>query len=130
MCTIVPAQQTPAPAPAPLLIGIDEDLEIDDGLTVLQAYVQLAKTHRKTSFSSFLNVLINYVQRAKNVLKLFLHLPKNSTFLVYPTSSDASYSNSCILKIFTTHLIYPSPNVPSILTKSRSSIPHHHDSMR
>ncbi|KAG1888937.1 uncharacterized protein F5891DRAFT_1131963 [Suillus fuscotomentosus] len=35
-----------APAPAPLLIGIDEDLEIDDGPTVLQAYVQLAKTRQ------------------------------------------------------------------------------------
>ncbi|KAG1893112.1 uncharacterized protein F5891DRAFT_963491 [Suillus fuscotomentosus] len=33
-------------APAPLLIGIDEDLEIDDGPTVLQAYVQLAKTRQ------------------------------------------------------------------------------------
>ncbi|KAG1906308.1 uncharacterized protein F5891DRAFT_1182556 [Suillus fuscotomentosus] len=57
MDTLVPAQQineldenvpapAPAPAPAPLLISINEDLEIDDGLTVLQAYVQLAKTRQ------------------------------------------------------------------------------------
>ncbi|KAG2031370.1 hypothetical protein BDR03DRAFT_986436 [Suillus americanus] len=46
-----PALAPPAPAPpAPLPVSINGDLEINDGPTVLQVYVQLAKTSHKTSF--------------------------------------------------------------------------------
>lgn len=50
-----PPPPPPAPAPvdvAPLQISIDGDLEIDDGPTVLQAVIQLAKT--PCTFSFFL----------------------------------------------------------------------------
>lgn len=71
--TLAPAQaSTTATAAAPLQISIDEDLEVDDGPTILQAFVQLAKTHCKF-LSSFINIL-TYCTEGKKCAQTVLAL--------------------------------------------------------